>query len=303
MIENYDADDTFLARWIAGTLTKEERIGFEKTDTYKQLSIINRESQLLKGPDINTDTALEKVKQKINTKRNKTKVFRLWYSVAAAAAVLIGLGVFLNSSKTYTTGIGETMSVTLADGSIIDLNANSKLSHKRFFWENNREVDFTGEAYFVVKKGDDFVVSTSKGKVEVLGTEFNIKDRSYFELKCYEGKVSFINNNFSSEPSILTKGMKVLIEENKVKKIDFNEETPDWKQGISKFKNQPLMDVLEELQQIYPITFQLNNIDTSRIFSGSFRHDNLKNALQTTLSPMGITYQKGSKNNLIILSE
>ncbi|PIA79366.1 hypothetical protein BFR04_00500 [Gaetbulibacter sp. 4G1] len=303
MVENYDTDDTFLARWLGGTLSEEERLSFEKTDVYKQLRIINRESQLLEGPIIDVDAALKIVKQKINTKKQKPKVIRLWYAVTAAAIIIVSLSMFLNASKTYTTGIGEKMSVTLEDGSVIDLNANSSLSHKRFFWTANKEVNFTGEGYFTITKSKGFSVNTSKGKVEVLGTVFNIKDRTHFELKCYEGKINFVSNKTSPDSYILTKGMQIKIEDKEIKEDTFVEQRPDWKTGVSKFVEQPLSKVLEELTHIYPITFQMNTIDANRIFTGSFKHNNLNDALQTTLTPMGVTYQKASNGNVIILSE
>ena len=67
MVKNYKNDDTFLGRWIAGRLSEEERIAFEKSEEFKIFDAINRESQLLDGPDIDTDKALEAVKEKIRS--------------------------------------------------------------------------------------------------------------------------------------------------------------------------------------------------------------------------------------------
>jgi len=189
MMKNYDTDDTFLGRWIAGELSEEERIAFEKTDVFKQFDFINKESQLLQGPNIDTEAALKKVKQQLETKPRKPKVVKLWQYMAVASIVIISAGFFINSSKTYTTAIGETQTITLIDGSVINLNANSSLSQKRYFWSKDKQVTLTGEAYFTITKGDGFRVETSKGTVEVLGTQFNIRDREDFNLKCYEGKV------------------------------------------------------------------------------------------------------------------
>lgn len=301
MMKNYDTDDTFLGRWIAGELSEEELIHFKKTDTYKQFNLINKESQLLNGPDIDVEAALQNVKQKLKSEPSKPKTISLWQTISIAAIIIISLGFFINSSKTYTNGIGDTQTIVLDDGSNINLNANSSISLKRFFWSSNKTVNLKGEAYFTITKGDDFKVETSQGTVAVLGTEFNIKDRTHFELKCYKGKVQFTQKSVESSAKTLTKGMQINIEEDHINSITFEEDIPSWRTGVSKFDEKPLYLVLEELTQYFDITFDNKNINTNRLFSGSFEHKNLDIALKSTLIPMGITYKL--EQNTIILSE
>ena len=240
MMKNYDTDDTFLGRWIAGELTEDERIAFEKTDAFKVYNIINNEAQLLEAPNIDTEAALKIVKHRLKTAPRKTKIIQLWKTIAVASIIIISLGYFFNSSKTYTTAIGETQTITLADGSTVNLNANSSLSHKRFLWNNNKQVALTGEAYFTITKGTGFKVATSNGIVEVLGTQFNIKDRNDFTLKCYKGKVKFTSFDNKNNDYTLTKGIQISIQSSKAIQSIFEQETPDWKQGNSVFIDQPL---------------------------------------------------------------
>lgn len=300
-MKNYDTDDTFLGRWISGELSEEELAEFKKTDSYKQFKHINEESQLLSGPNINVEAALQNVKQKLQTKPSKSKSIPLWQAITIAAMLIISLGVLINSSKTYSNGIGDKQTVVLEDGSKINLNANSSISFKRFFWSNNKTIHLTGEAYFTIKKGDDFKVETSKGIVRVLGTEFNIKDRTKFELKCYKGKVEFSQKNKKSPAKILTKGMQLNIEKDLIKDIAFSEDMPSWRKSFSKFNEQPLHLVLEELTQYFEVTFDTKNINTNRLFSGSFDHKNIDTALKATLAPMGVKYKL--EQNVYILSE
>lgn len=298
---NFDTDESFLGRWIAGELSEKERLAFEQTDAFKQFDLINREAQLLKGPTIDVESALQTVKEKLAAKPKRSKVIKLWRNISIAAIVILSTGIFLTSSKTYTTGIGESQTITLTDGSIINLNANSSVSHKRFFWSSNKTVELQGEAYFTITKGDDFSVETSKGTVAVLGTEFNIKDRINFELKCYEGKVKFTQNNKDKNAFILTKGMQITIADNTLQENTFSENIPSWKKGVSTFTQQPLSEVLGELSLYFNITFDASKIDTSRLFTGSFYHSDLNNALKATLIPMGIRYTK--ENDKIVLTE
>jgi ferric-dicitrate binding protein FerR (iron transport regulator) len=41
----------------------------------------------------------------------------------------------------------------------------------------------------------NFSVNTTAGVITVLGTQFNVKERNYFEVHCYEGLVSVTHNN------------------------------------------------------------------------------------------------------------
>ena len=301
-MDKYESDESFLGRWIDGTLSEEERKAFEQSDAFKTYAIINREAQLLEGPTIDTEGALAKVQKQLHAKK-ETKVKPLWYYVAAVAAVFIGFGLFLTSSVTYSTGIGETQRVTLADGSIIELNANSSISHDRFFWENDKQVRLEGEAYFTITKGKGFAVNTTKGTVQVLGTQFNIKDRTQFTLACYEGRVSFDTNKNTDTAHILTAGMALNVTNQKVEPFTFEAKNAEWKLGVSSFKNRPLGEVIEELTQYFPVEFNSEGVNLNREFTGTFKHDDLNLALQATLIPMGVKYEYNKEQNTVFLSE
>ena len=112
---------------------------------------------------------------------------RMWPGIAAALAVLVIAGglYYLNFMATQkvvlSTDYGQTKVAMLADGSEVHLNANSRISYKAG-WKPGalRELWLEGEAYFSVKhQADDqkFIVHTQGLQVEVLGTEFNVKNR------------------------------------------------------------------------------------------------------------------------------
>jgi len=122
---------------------------------------------------------------------------RAFYRIAAMFVLLAAIGFIVrgfvggNNQHTYTTGYGEITDITLPDGSVVTLNANSKLT-VRNDWSRapRREVWLEGEAYFQVLKqqtGDrentgqapyiKFVVHASGIDVEVIGTRFNVYNR------------------------------------------------------------------------------------------------------------------------------
>lgn len=68
------------------------------------------------------------------------------------------------------------LKMKLPDGSIVWLNADSKLSYSESFSRKNRNVRLEGEGYFEVEHGEHpFVIQTDSAQIKVLGTKFNVK--------------------------------------------------------------------------------------------------------------------------------
>ena len=122
-----------------------------------------------------------------NPAQKVAKRIRIWPGIAAALTVLAIAGGmyyinFMDSQKVVmNTGYGQTKVAVLDDGSEVHLNANSRISY-RAGWKPGelRELWLEGEAYFSVQhQADDqkFIVHTEGLQVEVLGTEFNVKNR------------------------------------------------------------------------------------------------------------------------------
>ncbi len=110
--------------------------------------------------------------------------------LVAAAAVLLFQG-YWPSADDIKTSVGEQRSVTLADGSVVFLNTNSKL---RLRWTNSeRRIDLLrGEARFQVAKNAarPFVVATQEATVRAVGTVFNVRTgEAITQIAVLEGRV------------------------------------------------------------------------------------------------------------------
>lgn len=84
--------------------------------------------------------------------------------------------------------------ITLPDGTVAWLNANSKLVYPERFESDNRRVRLDGEGYFEVVKNEKapFLVETNGMEVNVLGTHFNVENYAYkrfAETTLLSGKV------------------------------------------------------------------------------------------------------------------
>ena len=204
--------------------------------------------------------------------------------------------LFFNNTTSYSTDIAQTETFRLPDKSEVILNAQSKLEFNKKDWkEEGRHLNLDGEAFFKVTKGKKFTVSTETGSIQVLGTQFNVKERAnYFEVQCYEGSVSV---TYNSEKVILTPGKSFRVINGKVNIAnDFNAETPSWLAKESSFDNVPLWQVINELEIQYHIKIDASKVNTAKTYSGSFTHTNKNIALQSVTIPLKLSYKINGDN-------
>lgn len=172
---------------------------------------------------------------------------------------------------------GAEFFVTLADGTRVWINSESQLKYPVRFTKNTREVYVSGEAYFQVKKNaaKPFIVNTSKGKVKVLGTGFNVRDYSDEKnvfTTLVEGSVDLISKGDKhlllkpseqgvfSESGALTK-----------KTVDVQLYT-SWREGRFMFRKQRLEYIMNVLARWYNIeVFFLNQEQKDILFSGDIK--------------------------------
>ena len=292
-------DDTFLARWLSGDLSEAEKIRFENADEYQDYVNIIEGTSNFEAPSFDKQSLLAKIK---DTKETKVrKLIPSWLYTAAAVIVLVVGFAYMYTSvgDTFETGYGDQMTVNLPDGSEAILNAKSSITFDEDSWNDNRTVSLTGEAYFKVKKGEKFTVTTNGGSVEVLGTQFNVHTATdLFEVKCTEGKVQVTSS--TNESAILTTGKAFSELSGKASKWDFNINDETWKEGESNFREIPLKHVIEAIQNQYEVTFEYDTVDANQYFTGTFSHKNLNIALRTVFVPMEISYTFKDENTIIL---
>jgi ferric-dicitrate binding protein FerR (iron transport regulator) len=205
-----------------------------------------------------------------------------------------------SSEISHSTAFGQQKVIELPDGSLVTINSKSTIEFNPDSWQSSRILNLSGEAYFKVKKGSQFTVNTPNGDVVVLGTEFNVNSsHNFFEVICYEGKVKVEKN---SKAYILTPGKIIRkFNENKLEENFTNKNFPDWTKGESTFVSVPLEFVIKSIEKQYNLTVISNQVDITRVYTGSFTHNNLDVALATVFKTMNIKYLK--KDNGIISLE
>jgi len=299
MIEKMKREE-LIKKWLDNNLNTQEQKAFEQLADYKELLKMNAALQDFKAPEFSADQTYETLKPNLKSeKTNSNQWLRPLLRIAAILAIGFSIYYYTTSLDTEVgTLIAQQTTIELPDNSKVDLNANSTLTFNDHNWNDNREVILKGEAFFKVAKGQKFDVITADGIVSVLGTQFNVKQRdAYFEVTCYEGLVGVTYND---ETVKLKPGHTFQIIDGKLlanKKEKYAQ--PQWLLGESNFNSVPLKYVIAEFENQYDLNINTDNIDTSRLFTGSFAHNNLDLALKSVTIPLNLSYSKSGKSILL----
>lgn len=252
-----------------------------------------------------------KVSGEVHTmdRRGRKRKLMLWATRIAACLVLIlGLAYLVHlhffippqtNYLTKTTERGQRLTFQLSDGSKVKLNAESTLTYPEKFDGNTREIQLSGEAFFEVTKDPNrpFIVGTGEVNTEVLGTSFNISafPGRNIVVTVATGKVNVsavrgtlpsgeITDNQSFKNIILTPGQQAVYDVTN-KGLTHRKVNPGdhlgWKEGILKFNETPLGEVVEILQRWYDVDIQFVNKQlASCAVTSTFQSERIKDVLE-----------------------
>ncbi|MEM6631740.1 MAG: FecR domain-containing protein [Bacteroidota bacterium] len=295
--------DTLYARWLSGEISPEEEKALKESGEWAELEAIIQALDGMTLPAYNVPEAYTKLKlqQNVGGLARSSQSF-LWMGAVAAAACIALLLYFTwngaNQITEFSADLTENTQGALPDGSSFILNDGSSLQFKEGNWEEQRTLNLQGEAFFRVKTGKTFQVHTTRGSVEVVGTEFNVRIRkNVLAVECYEGKVSVSNGK---ENALIEAGESLKIENGQMGIIaSIDHRKPYWTQGNSDYKEEVLNEVFEEMARQYSI--QVIKPDLMRRFSGSFTHSNISLALDQVCKPMGLTYSFSEDKQIVTI--
>ncbi|THU30216.1 DUF4974 domain-containing protein [Niastella caeni] len=150
--------------------------------------------------------------------------------VAASAILVLGVTWLLvkknepvqdNKLTTVATGTQREArsTMTLPDGSIVRLNAKSRVSYAEGFGKTTREVFLTGEAYFEVTHNEaiPFIVHTDEADIKVLGTRFNVRNYSNeqkMEAALLTGSIELTLRANAQHKVLLKPSEKIIVKKN-----------------------------------------------------------------------------------------
>lgn len=312
-------------KYIQGNCTDEEYkqvrefIQNSKNDPYIDGLLLNNWKNTLKKESTITPNqkVLDSIHHQIALKETSTsqKTIKLYRALLTAAAVLL-IGLVIGSvfyvqsnipeitTQNIQTPYGGKTQFTLPDGSVVWLNSGTTFSYPDRF-ENDRIVELDGEAYFEVEKQKDpFIVKTSFGEVEVLGTSFNVKayQEEVFVTTLESGSVAFTNS--LGKKAILEPGSQVVFSSNRffTQRVD-TEIFTSWKDGKLIFRNEPLQNMITRLERWYNVDIRLEDERIKNLkYTGTIEMESFSEVLELIKVTTPIDYSFDRKTRVLTIS-
>lgn len=206
-------------------------------------------------------------------------------------------GTVQNDEAVIQTAEGEMLTLTLADGTEVKLNSNSKLVYPHQFQKGKeRKVQLEGEAFFRVKHDSQspFIVDAGGILTKDLGTAFNVKANSAHDCKVtlVEGSVAVLAKGNNSKPVVLTPGQQYSVgseaAQPNINNVD-TDETTAWADGVYYYHDQTLEHIVGDLAAHYQVgvDFRSQSVKTLHLDFSADRKGSLADAVQL-LNNLGI---------------
>lgn len=225
---------------------------------------------------VSVEAVSDKVLKCIYKKRPlHMKAYLQWAAVLLPFLFLLG-GLYFVNKQVHLFGKvasihvevpeGESRQVVFQDGTVIYMGGGSKLIYPERFALFQREISFSGEAYFDVASNKQwpFIINLSDTKIKVLGTSFNLSavefsDDVHVYLKrgkvCFQPYKSTQSYEMSADESITYHRSQKKLSKKKGKYNAYL----DWKSNELVFENALLPQILSVLKRKYKVQFKLTD--------------------------------------------
>jgi transmembrane sensor len=287
-----------LARYLSGESPPEEVEALERwlaEDPGRRGLLEALDAQMLRvaaapPADVNVEAALASVRARLNEpevlafpalaqEHARSRPSTILLRVAAVLALALGTGLLWQTmrpgapdpaSLTYTTGVGQTDSVTLSDGTRVQLGPGSRLTVAEGFGDEAREVELVGEARFEVVHDAErvFAVTAGNARVEDLGTAFTVRAAGDGEVKVVvtEGSVLLtarLTTGVSSASVVLRAGDRGRIADGSETPVAetgaATEADMAWTQGRLVYEDATLASVAADLRRWYGVELKFED--------------------------------------------
>ena len=212
---------------------------------------------------------LEAVRRMIDASEGRRKTGRA-IRFAAASLALVAMSSVLTWKLAdrpepeyafVSTEYGERTSLTLADGTVVALNAGSSIVFPEQFTGEDRTVFLTGEANFDVAKDEKmrFIVKTKNMDITALGTKFCVEaypDDHVTRATLVEGRVKVDVTADSTRTYFLEPDMQLSFDRSAGKatmaRVDA-EKIASWEQGYLVFSGSDFEEIASALERKYDV--------------------------------------------------
>ncbi len=267
------------------------------------------------------EQSYRKLDQRISSKQHIRHIFFVYTKYVAGLILFIGipalmyflgksdLGNQTNVSLRYTSVVaekGHISKVILPDSSIVWLNSETTLTYDNNYSRSNRNLKLSGQAFLDVRKNKNLplVVSCANLMVKVLGTRFDVKaypDDKEVNVILESGRIELLSPVDKSFNYRMVPGQRASYD-TKAKTIDIEsieiQTFPRWEEGILRFTDTPMKDVIKILKRKYDVEFEVTDSKVYRsVFNATFKNESLKEILDYISYSCHINYRLVKENS------
>ncbi len=293
-------DDTLLMKYMQGLCSDKEKDAISR---WLEQSEENRKAFrdahfIYESLLMSTDPAAFNIPVKKNRGSGHSNLLRNIAAVAAVAASVVAAALITDhySRKSISEDMlvvevpaGKMMSLTLSDGTSIDLNSGARLTCPPIFYGKTRKVELDGEALFHVTHDPEhpFTVETFAADINVLGTEFNVhaeESGNIFSTSLISGKVEVSGTSGPDESYILFPDQTItLTDDGFVIEDRLDSQTLYWPEGLINITGISFDSLMERLEKAFSVQIIIDRQDIPEIncTSGEIRiSEGIDNALR-----------------------
>lgn len=246
-------------------------------------------------PNYDSQTLWDTISRETEPQQDSAKIYRLGKSWsgskaiwATAASLLIAafIGIYyytMQQPEVIASSAQSIETVVLQDGSKVTLRPHSTIfALSKSTDEHHYKLE--GEAYFEIASLPErtFSVQAGSGKVEVLGTKFDLSSwGGQVQVFLEEGSISFENLN-TSDSVILSPGEAAKIEPDETISSSSAElsEFTDWMNRELIFRNKTARYVFNEMEQEFNITITAPDSTLKTQLSGRLSLEDVGQSLE-----------------------
>jgi ferric-dicitrate binding protein FerR (iron transport regulator) len=221
------------------------------------------------------------------------------------------------------TANGSRTHLTLPDGTLVWLNAGSRLTYGKNYNTGDREINLTGEAFFDVVRNvqKPFVIHTARIDITVLGTSFNVKsyptDKTT-EATLVHGSIEVSIKDRPTEKIILKPNEKLVVANDDstlhrsvaarhtpgdtdeslvaIRKPTYEQTTgaiieTAWIDNKLTFREEAFGDLAAQMERWYGVTIRFGDPALEQLhFTGSFKEETIEQALEALKLTAAFSY-------------
>ncbi len=315
-------EETDLLAWIeASDANRNEYLRHRKVwDMY----LLNRTPE---EPSVSFAQILAKHNRKLmkNTISRTSKPVIWTRELIKIAAIFIfafGIAWYFRSNREQVTDLsyntievpsGQRVKLTLPDGSLVWLNAQTKLTYPAVFDKHTRVVMLDGEGLFEITHNPShpFKVQTPRHEVTVTGTTFDVyaySNSNSFETILIEGSVAVTDMQQPGKIYPLRPSCKLFYNEKtgqmEMQQVNTNDYT-SWKDGIYFFNDITFAEMAKRLGHYYKTAITINDSTVLNYrCTGKFRqHESITDIMDVVKSDMPFKYKYDKDTNELVIEK